>query len=191
MFYRYCRHRDVVLNELTSFLHWKHVFTFISFTSSTLHCKTISNQHRVYIVNLSSCLHRSHRRHCYFVRYRINIVSTLWTFLLVYIVDIAMLNNIESTSCLHCKPFFLFTSFTSSTSRCCTILNQHRVYIVNLISCLHRRHRDVERYRINIVSTLYTFLLVYIVHIVDIAMLYDIESTSCLHCKPFLGPHWK
>jgi hypothetical protein len=76
-----------------------------------------------------------------------------------------------------------------STSRCCTILNQHRIYIVNLSSCLHsshRRHRDIVRYGINIVSTLRTFLLVYIVHIVDIAMLYDIESTSYRHREPFI-----
>jgi hypothetical protein len=128
-------------------------------------------------VNLSSSLHRSHRRHRNVVRYRINIVSTLWSFLLVYnvhIVDIVMLYD-------------LFTSFRSSTSWCCTISNQHRVDIVNLSSSLHRSHRqhcDVVRYRINIVSTLWTFLLVYIVHIVDIAMLYDIESTSCRHCEP-------
>jgi hypothetical protein len=96
------------------------------------------NQHRVYILHLCSCLYRSHRRHRDVERYRINIVSTLWTFFLVYIVhivDIAMLNNIESTSCRHCIPFFLFASFTSSTSQCCTISNQHRVYIVNLCSC--------------------------------------------------------
>jgi hypothetical protein len=99
-----------------------------------------------------------------------------------------MLYDIESTLCRHCDPFFLFTSLTSSTSRCCTISNQHRVDIVILSSCLHRSHRrhcDVVRYRINIVSTLWTFLLVYIVHIVDIAMLYDIESASCRHCEPF------
>jgi hypothetical protein len=174
--------------ESTSYLHCKPFFLFTSFTSWTLLCCTISNQHRVNIVNLSSCLHRRHRD---VVQYRINIVSTLWTFPLVYIVhivDIAMLYNIESTLCRHCEPFFLFTSFTSSTSRCCTILNQHRVDIVNLSSCLHcshRRHRDVVWYWINIVSTLWTFLLVYIAHIVDIAMLYYFESTSCQHCEPF------
>jgi hypothetical protein len=111
-------------------------------------------------------------------------VSTLEAFLVVYIVDIAILYDIESTSYLHCKPFLLFTSFTSSTLRCCTISNQHRVHIVNLSSCLHRshrRHRDVVQHRINVVSKLETFSLVYIVHIVDIAMLYDIDSTSCRH----------
>jgi hypothetical protein len=128
---------------------------------STSQCCTISNQHRIYIANLSSCLY------------------------IVHIVDITMLYDIESTSCLHCEPFFLFTSFTSSTSRCCTISNQHHVYIVILCSCLHSSHRDVVRYRINnIVSTLRTFLLVYIVHIIDIVMLYDIEST-CRHCESF------
>jgi hypothetical protein len=170
--------------ESTSCRHCEPLFLFTSFISSTSRCCTISNQHRIYIVNLS-CLHR---RHCDVVRYRINIVSTLWTFLLVYIVhivDIAMLYDIESTSCQHCEPFFLFTS---STLRCCTISNQHRIDIVNLSSCLHRshrRHRDVVRYRNNIVSTLWSFV-VYIVHIVDIALLYNIESTSCLHCDPVL-----
>jgi hypothetical protein len=125
---------------------------------ATSRCCTILNQHRVNIVILCSCLHRN------VVRYRINIVSTLWTFLIVYIVhivDIAMLYDIESTSCRHCEPCFLFKSFTSSTSRCWTILNQHCVDIVNLSYCLHRshrRHRDVE----------------------------GIELTPCRHCESFL-----
>jgi hypothetical protein len=139
-------------------------------------------------MNLSSCLHRRHRD---VVRYPINIVSTLPTFLLVYIihiVDIAMLYDIESTSCLHCDPLFLFISFTSYTSWCCTISsNHHRIDIMNLSSCLHcshRQHLDVVRYRINIVSTLWTFLNVYIVDFVDIAMLDDIDFTNIFPRTP-------
>jgi hypothetical protein len=109
--------------------------------SSTSRCCTISNQHRASIVNLSSC--DSHQRHRNVVRYRINIVSTLCTFLLVYIVhivNIAMLYDIESTSCRQCEPFFLFTSSISSTLQCCTISSQHCVDIVNLFSCLHHSY---------------------------------------------------
>jgi hypothetical protein len=51
---------------------------------STSQCCTITNQHRVYIGNMSLRLHRSHRRHYTAVRYRMNIMSTLYTFLLVY-----------------------------------------------------------------------------------------------------------
>ena len=41
---------------------------------------------------------------------------------IVHNVDIAMLNDIESTSCWHRLSLIsLFTSFTSSTSQCCTI----------------------------------------------------------------------
>jgi hypothetical protein len=151
--------------ESTSCRHCEPFFLLTSFTLSTLRCCTISNQLCIDIVNLSCCLNPSHCWHCDVSQYWINIMSTLWTFLLVYIVhnvDIAMLYDIESTSCRHCELFSLFTSFTLSTSRCCTISNQHRVDIVNL-SCLHRSHRwhcNVVRYRINIVSTLWTFLLV-------------------------------
>jgi hypothetical protein len=172
------RHRNVVryrINIVSTL--WTFLLVYIVHIVD-IECCTISNQHRIDIVNLSSCLHRSHRRHRVVVQYRINLVSTLWTFLLVYIVDIAMLHDIESTSCLHCEPFFLFRS---STLRCCTISNQHRIDTVNLSSCLHRshrRHRDVVRYRNNIVSTLWSC----VVYIVDIAMWYDIKSTLRRHC---------
>jgi hypothetical protein len=143
--------------ESTSCRHCK---PFFLFTSLTLQRCKIWNQPRVNIVNLSFCLHRSHHWHCSVVRYRINIMSTFGTFLLAYIVhivNIAMLYDIDSTSCRHCKPFFLFTSFTSLTLQCCKIWNQHRVNIVILSFCLHHSHRwhcSVVRYGINIVSTL-------------------------------------
>ena len=64
-----------------------------------------------------------------------------------------MLYDSESTSCRHRLPIiFLFKLFTSSTSQCCPI-------------------------SINIVSTSPTSnVLVYSVHPVDIAMLYDINQ---------------
>ena len=105
----------------------------------------------------------------------------------------------------NCVPQTLFTLFTSSTKQCCTISNQnhvdiaylllpsltlwtpqyctisieHFVNILYLKQHLHRSHRwhcNVVWYRINIVSTFLTSkYLVYIVYIVDIAMLYDVE----------------
>ena len=241
------RHRNIVRYRINIVLTLCiSLILFTSITSSTSQCCTISNQHCVDIVYLLSCLHRSHHRHRKVLRYRINIVSTLCTSYPVYtfhIVDIAMLYDIESTLCRHCVSLILFTSFTSSTSQCCTISNQHRVYllsclhlshhrhhnivrywinivltvcislilftsitsstsqrctisnqhrvhIVYLLSCLHRshrRHHNVVRYRINIVSTLCISYPVYIDHIIDIATLYDIESTSCWHCVYLLS----
>jgi hypothetical protein len=154
--------------ESTSCQHCDPFFLLTSFKLSTLQCCTISNQHRVDIVKLSSCFHRSHRRHCNVIQYGINIVS-IWTFLVVYIVNIvhiSMVDNFESTWCRHCEPFFVCTSFPSLTSRCCKISNGHRVDIVHLSSCLHRSdrwHLNVGQYWINIMSTLWIFLLVYIV----------------------------
>ena len=137
------------------------------------------------------------------------------------IVEIAILDNIESTLFRHRLPLItLCTSFKSSTSQCCTISNQHRidiaylqlpwfhrqsstpstsqcytisnqhrVDIVYLLSpWLHRSHPwncNVVRCRINILSILVASnYLVYFIHIVDIAMLYDIESASCRHRLP-------
>jgi hypothetical protein len=111
---------------------------------STSRCCTITNQHRVDIGNTSFTSSTSHcsKISCWHCKPLILFTS---------------LYDIESTSCRHCKPFLWFTSFTSSILRCYTISNQHRVYIVNLSSCLYRsncRHRDGVRYQINIVSTL-------------------------------------
>ena len=94
------------------------------------------------------------------VQYRINILLTLlnsdYLVYFVHNIDIAMLYDIKSTSCRHRIPLNL---------------------------CLHRsyrRHRNVLRYRINIVSTSPTSnRFVYIVHNIDIVMEYDIELTSC------------
>lgn len=46
------------------------------------------------------------------------------------------------------------------------------------------RHRNVDKHRMDIVSTLWAFFFVYIVHIVYIAMLIDILSTSYLFFYP-------
>ena len=49
---------------------------------------------------------------------------------IVHILNITMLDDIESTSWRHSLPLLtLFTSFTSSTPQCCTISNPHRVNI--------------------------------------------------------------
>lgn len=60
----------------------------------------------------------------------------------------------------------------------------HRVYVVTLLSYLHRRHCNVDWHRVYIVSFL-SFYIVDIVDIIDIQMLIDIESTWCLFCIPF------
>jgi hypothetical protein len=132
------------------------------------------------------------------VYHKIGGMSNDWCFIDI----IAMLYNIN-----------LFTPFASSTWQCCTISNQHCVDIVNRFSPIHRQHCDVVRYRINIVSTLWTilfglhrsyrqysnavqywinivstlwtFLPVYIVHMVDIVMLYNIKSISYRHREFF------
>ena len=109
------------------------------------------------------CSHRSHCRHRNVVRYRINILLTSPTLIT------------------------LFTSFNLLTLQYSTISIQQFVIVLYLKPCLHRshrRHRNVVRYRSNIciVSTLLTSNnLAYITYIVDIAVLYDIKSTSCRH----------
>lgn len=55
-------------------------------------------------------------------------------------------------------------------------VDQHFVYIVDLLSCLHRPHRNVHRHRVDIVF----FLSCFIDNIVEIAILTDIESISCI-----------
>jgi hypothetical protein len=74
---------------------------------------------------------------------------------------VAMLYDIESASCQNCVLF----------------------------SCLHRQHCiNVVRYWFNIESTLCTFSFpVYVNHIIDVLMLYDINSTSCWYCVPFFS----
>lgn len=51
--------------------------------------------------------------------------------------------------------FILFTSMRLSKSQCWPTSIQHRINIVCLISCLYRRHRNVNRRQFNVVSTSY------------------------------------
>lgn len=154
----------------------------------------IVDQYRIIIVSTLS-LHLSHQRHCSVVRYQINIVSTSVTscylFHIIYIIDIAISYGMESTSCRHhLSRINLFTLFTSSTLQCCPISTQHHVDITSLVlPCLHRSHREYYnfvRYRFNILSIFCTSNCVFIVHIVDIVILHDIESTSCRHRLPLI-----
>lgn len=71
---------------------------------------------------------------------------------LFYKVDIAMLIDIGSTSCLHRTSYILFTSTTLSISQCLPTLSRHCV-----------------------------FFPLFIIDIVDIEMLIDIASTLGLH----------
>lgn len=100
-------------------------------------------------------------RHHNVDQHQIDIVSKSCTFFLVDNVDIAMLFDIESTSCLH--------------------RTSYPVCIVNIV--------DIAILT-NIQSTLCVhcglFFLVYIVDIVYIAMLIDIELCSCLY-RTFLS----
>lgn len=71
---------------------------------------------------------------------------------------------------------YLVKSSTLWTLQCWPTSSPNHVYIVTFISHLLRRHcwyRNVGRYRFYIVST--SFLL-YLVNILDIAMLIDIEN---------------
>lgn len=63
-----------------------------------------------------------------------------------------------------------------SRSQCWPSSSRHFVYIVDLLSCLHRPHRNVHRHRVDIVF----FLSCFIDNIVEIAILTDIESISCI-----------
>ena len=192
----YGRHRSDVWHQssIVSVLLTSNYHIYIC--SHCRHWNVISN---INIVSTSPTfniivLHRSNCRHHNVVRYRISIALTLLTSnnltYLMNIVEIAILDDIESTLCRHPLPLItLCTSFKSSTSQCCTISNQHRIDIAYLqlpwLDRPHRRHRSVIRYRINIVSTSFTsFQLGYIVYIVEIAMLYDVESTSCWYWLP-------
>lgn len=89
-----------------------------------------------------------------------------------------MLTNIELTLCVHYVPFILFTSSTSRRHR---NVDQHLVSTSCqcLLFCLHRPHRNVDRYRIDIVSRSDLLYHVYFVNIVDIAKLTNIVSLSC------------
>lgn len=95
-----------------------------------------------------TCLYRRHRPHRNVDRQRVNMVSTAY-------------------------PSFLLTS---SILQWWSTSSWHRVYIVSLLYCLHRRHRWHRN-----VSTSNPFFLVYIADI----MLIDIVSTS----YPFSSCH--
>lgn len=128
----------------------------------------------------------------------------------VYIVDIAILNNIKAILCLHRLPYIMLTSLTyivdiainvvqhrddiESTSYSFFLVYVHRQrivdrYRVDIVSTsylfflvyVHRRHRTSDRYRVDIMSTSYPFFLV---NIVDIRILINTESTSFLHRAP-------
>ena len=122
-------------------------------------------------------------------QYRNNIVSILYASNLVYIVpiiDIAMLYDFESTLYRYCLTLItLFTSFTSPTSQCCTISNQHRVDIHYItLFFLHLRHcNHAIRSRMNIVSTWFT--LKFPIYFLDIAKLlvWNCEHIFITHLK--------
>ena len=120
-------------------------------------------------------------------RYRVNIGTMLNV---VYIFDIAMLTisclyrvNIGTLSSVACLT--LFTSFTSSTSRCWLYRRQYRAYIgtpsylVDIVYIVDIAMLTIScRYRVDIGT------LSYLVYIVDIVMLTISSSTSCRHRYP-------
>ena len=117
----------------------------ISPTSLTLKCSF--NVALTLFINVVQCRINTYQ-HC---------VSLVY---IVQIADIAMLYDIESTSCRHrltLITWFTYMYFTSSTSQYYIISNQHRVDIA-----------------------IFDYLI-YIADILNIAMLYYIESTSCRH----------
>ena len=128
------------------------------------------------------------------VQCRINIVSRFCSSDHVYIVhiDITMLYDIESTSCRDYLPLItLFTSFASSTLQCFAISNQRcvdpRLPLISLFTSFAPSTLHCVRYRNNIVLTYHTSnILVYIIHIVDIAILDLIETTLCRDRLPII-----
>ena len=124
--YQYCRHCwhrfveqcwfnvltlsiNVVQYQINIVWTWFNSITtlFKLFNTSILQCWKISNQHCVEITS--------------------DILVQI-----IHIVDIAMLYDIELTSCRHhLNPITLFTSFTPLTSQFCKMLNQHLVKMIN------------------------------------------------------------
>lgn len=123
-------------------LHRMPSFLFTSLTSSALHFSSTSSQHRVYILphilftfSISQC-QPTLIRHCVYI-------VCLLPVHIVDIVGIAMLIDIKSTPCLHCTctsfPVFLFKIVDMSTLQCRQKSSRHCVYIVCLLSSIHRR----------------------------------------------------
>lgn len=112
--------------------------------------------------------------------YRINTCSV--SIYPVYVVDIAILTTIKATLRLHRLPSFLFTSSTLIDIESTSCI--HRTFFL-----LHRRYcrcNNVDQHRIDTMSTSCVLFLVYIVDNVDIAMLIDKKSISCLN-RAFLS----
>lgn len=125
------------------------------FSSSTSQCWSISSRQRVYNVLLKSCFIND-------------------------IVNVTILTNIESIVCLHRAPSWLRRRHRKVDRDRVTILSTSY-----LISCLHRRHCrncNIEQHLVDNVSTLqlWAHSLEHIVDIVNITILIDIESTTCL-----------
>lgn len=110
-----------------------------------------------------------------------------------------MLTNIETILCLHrwhCRHCNVVQhrddiqstaySFFVYVHRRHRIVDRYRVDIVStsylfFLVYVHRRHRTGDRYRVDIMSTSYPFFLV---NIVDITILINTESTFFLHRAP-------
>ena len=119
-----------------------------------------SCSHHLPIITLFSLFPTSISQ-CYTIsnQHRVDTATSNYLVYVVHIIDIAILNGIVSTSSQHHLPLItLFSLFTTSISQCYTISNQHRVDTAN------------------------SNYLVYVVHIIDNAILYGIESKSCRHC---------
>ena len=114
-------------------------------------------------VFILTSFHCSKRRHCKVGRYRDDFRSKLC--IIVYIIDIAMLDDIELTSYLYRVPLILHTSVTSSALQCWMILNW--------------------QYSGKTLDSVF-----YIVQNSDIAKMDDMQLTSCLHRVPLILFYW-
>ena len=151
----------------------------ISWTSLTLLYWTICSSHCLSLTNIESPLCASN--HVY----------------IVHILNITMLDDIESTSWRHRLPLLtLFTSFTSSTPQCYTISNQHRVNIALLLITLLTSFTSSTSTCFTIYWLIdfivFTPYRQYFCHILA-AIFNDVESTSCRHvymrCFCFVSWH--
>lgn len=135
----------------------------------------------VYIVNIVDIA--MFGRHRFYIKFT---SSLLYLVYIVDIVDIEMLIDMKSTSCLNRIFSLLFTTSTSSTSQCWSTLSRYRVYIVPFFILFNRWHCRCSNVYQHWVIILFASCIFFLVYIVDIAVLIDIKSTSCLHHTPYI-----
>lgn len=124
---------------------WGRVSYCLQFAQITITVTAIKSVQFMRYVQYTMCYQYCRDRNV--DHHRVDILSTLWIFCLVYIVHIATFIDIGSTS------YFFFILFHRQHRRNSNI-DRHRIDIVHLLSCLYRQHRNVVRHRVYIVPFL-------------------------------------